>query len=218
MFALGDRRFTWYALLFVGGLLGGYAIAVTTFIRRACRHHLREHPARVRRGRGRDRRPSRRGVLLRVAVLPRPPRAHRADLARRAGEPRRGDRIPLTLWLYARIVIKKPLLWVLGSSGRRDRARGGVRAIRQPDQLGDPGQADLGRMGVRVPADRRHPAPPRPAVRGHRLPAAVLRADRPESAETPLPQGCLSGLFLVGMFLPRWLLEFTKEGKILAGA
>ena len=31
MFALGDRRFTWYALLFVLGLLGGYAIVVAGF-------------------------------------------------------------------------------------------------------------------------------------------------------------------------------------------
>jgi prolipoprotein diacylglyceryltransferase len=31
-----------------------------------------------------------------------------------------------------------------------------------------------------------------------------------------LPEGCLSGLFLVGMFVPRWMLEFTKDSKIIA--
>ena len=33
MFTLGHRQFRWYALLFVAGLLGGYAIAVLTFVR-----------------------------------------------------------------------------------------------------------------------------------------------------------------------------------------
>ena len=29
------------------------------------------------------------------------------------------------------------------------------------------------------------------------------------------PQGVLSGLFLVGMFLPRFLLEFAKQGTVV---
>jgi prolipoprotein diacylglyceryltransferase len=33
MFTLGQRQFRWYAWLFVGGLLGGYVIAVLIFLR-----------------------------------------------------------------------------------------------------------------------------------------------------------------------------------------
>src|SRR5262245_9055267 len=215
MLAIGERGLTWYAFLFVCGLLGGYAIIVTTFLRERVDityanimlifvgvgavigarlgqiffydwPYYRTHPAEI------------------VRIWHGGLASHGALIA-----------IPLVLWLYARVVIRKPLLWVL------DRAAPGVALaaacvrfgnLMNSEILGKPTSVPWAFVFARVDLVPRHPVQVYEGVTYILLCIALLVIGR----RWALPEGCLSGLFLVGMFLPRWFLEFTKDSRVVA--
>src|SRR5262245_55567208 len=113
MFALGDRPVTWYALLFVGGLLGAYAIAVATFVReRVDITYANILLMLVAVG-------AVVGARLGEVVFYEWPyyRAHPQEIVRiwHGGLASHGAviGIALMLRLYARMVIRMPFLWVL---------------------------------------------------------------------------------------------------------
>src|SRR5215831_20489889 len=123
--------------------------------------------------------------------------------------------IPLMLWLYGRVVAGKPFLWVL------DRAVPGIALaaacvrlgnLMNSEILGKPTSFVWAFVFERVDSIPRHPVQVYEGTAYLVLCVALLAVRR----RYALPQGCLSGLFLVGMFAPRWVLEFTKEGKIVA--
>jgi prolipoprotein diacylglyceryl transferase len=123
--------------------------------------------------------------------------------------------IALMLWLYARAVIGKPFLWVL------DRTVPGIALaaacvrfgnLMNSEILGQPTTMAWGFVFQRVDAVPRHPVQLYEGIAYVVLCLVLLVA----SFKYPLPQGCLSGLFLVGMFVPRWLLEFTKDSANIA--
>jgi phosphatidylglycerol---prolipoprotein diacylglyceryl transferase len=217
MFTLGDRQFTWYAFLFVCGLLGGYAIVVATFMRERV-DITYANILLVFVGVG-----SVIGARLGEVFFYEWPyyRAHPAEIARiwHGGLASHGAviGIPLMLWLYARVVIGKPFLWVL------DRTVPGIALaaacvrfgnLMNSEILGKPTSAAWAFVFQRVDSIPRHPVQVYEGTAYLVLCLALLAASR----RYALPQGCLSGLFLVGMFLPRWILEFTKDGHIVAGA
>jgi prolipoprotein diacylglyceryl transferase len=217
MLMLGDRPLTWYAFLFVCGLLGGYAIVVVTFVR----ERVDITYANI--------------LLLLVGVAAiigarlgevffyEWPyyRAHPGEIVRiwHGGLASHGAviAIALTLWLYARVVIGKPFLWV------SDRAVAGIAFVAacvrfgnliNSEILGKPTTVPWAFAFQRVDPTPRHPVQLYEGIAYLLLCLILIAVSR---RYTP-PEGCLSGLFLVGMFLPRWLLEFTKDGEILAGA
>ena len=123
--------------------------------------------------------------------------------------------IALMLWLYARVVIGKPFLWVL------DRAVPSIALaaacvrfgnLMNSEILGKPTSAAWAFVFQRVDSVPRHPVQVYEAILYFVLCLALLAVGR----RYAFPEGCLSGLFLVGMFLPRWILEFTKDGRIVA--
>jgi len=215
MFALGGRAFTWYAFLFVLGLLGGYAILVATFVRERV-DITYANIALVFVGVG-----AVVGARLGEVVFYEWPyyRAHPAEIVRiwHGGLASHGAVIgvPVMLWLFARFVIGKPFLWVL------DRAVPGIAFaaacvrlgnLMNSEILGVPTSTPWGVAFARVDLVPRHPVQVYEGVTYLILCAVLLAIGR----RSTLPEGCLSGLFLVGMFLPRWFLEFTKEGPIVA--
>src|SRR5262245_11793430 len=215
MSALGDRRFTSYALLFVLGLLGGYAIVVAS----VTKDHIDIAYANIPLvfvGIG-----AVIGARLGEVFFYEWPyyREHPAEIIRvwHGGLASHGAVIviPLMLWLFARTVIGKPFLWVL------DRAVPGIAFaaacvrfgnLMNSEILGVPTSAPWGVVFTRVDLVPRHPVQVYEGVTYLILSAVLLAVGRRRA----LPEGYLSGIFLVGMFLPRWLLEFTKEGPIIA--
>jgi prolipoprotein diacylglyceryl transferase len=215
MLAIGDRPVTWYAFLFICGLLGGYAIVAATFVRERVDITYANillvlvGAAAVI------------GARLGEVFFYEWPyyRAHPLDILRiwRGGLASHGAviAIAVTLWLYARFVIRKPLLWV------SDRTVAGIALtaacvrfgnLLNSEVLGVPTSVAWGFVFLRVDATPRHPVQLYEGLAYLLLCAALIAVRR----RYALPEGCLSGLFLVGMFLPRWLLEFTKEGAMLA--
>src|SRR5262245_48226394 len=113
MFTLGQRQYRWYAVLFVAGLLGGYAIAVLTFLReRVDIAYANILLVFVAIG-------AVVGARLGEVFFYEWPyfRAHPEEIFQiwRGGLASHGAviGIPLMLWLYARVVVGKPFLWVL---------------------------------------------------------------------------------------------------------
>ena len=160
MFALGGRVFTWYAFLFVLGLLGGYAILVATFLRERV-DITYANIALVFVGVG-----AVIGARLGEVVFYEWPyyRAHPAEIVRiwHGGLASHGAVIgvPLMLWLFARFVIGKPFLWVL------DRAVPGIAFaaacvrlgnLMNSEILGVPTTAPWGVVFARVDLVPRHP-------------------------------------------------------------
>jgi phosphatidylglycerol---prolipoprotein diacylglyceryl transferase len=215
MFTIGDRPLTWYAFLFVCGLLGAYALAAATFIR----ERIDITYANI--------------LLAFVAVGAvvgarlgevlfyewRYYSAHPAEIARiwRGGLASHGAvmGIALMLWLFARVVIKQPFLWVL------DRSVPGIALaaafvrfgnLLNSEILGKPTSVAWAFVFQRVDSIPRHPVQLYEGIAYLLLCVGLFVLGR----RYALPEGCLSGLFLVGMFVPRWLLEFTKDGRGLA--
>jgi prolipoprotein diacylglyceryl transferase len=215
MFTLGQRQLRWYALLFVGGLLGGYAIAVATFLReRVDIAYANVLLVFVSIG-------AVVGARLGEVFFYEWPyfRAHPAEIFQiwLGGLASHGAviGIALMLWLYARAVVGKPFLWVL------DRAVPGIALaaacvrfgnLMNSEILGKPTAVAWGFVFQRVDAVPRHPVQLYEGIAYVVLCLVLLVA----SFKYPLPQGCLSGLFLVGMFVPRWFLEFTKDSAHIA--
>src|SRR5262245_58528163 len=215
MLAIGERGLTWYAFLFVCGLLGGYAIIVTTFLRERV-DITYANIMLIFVGVG-----AVVGARLGDVCFYEWPyyRAHPAEIVRiwHGGLASHGAliAIPLVLWFYARVVIRKPLLWVL------DRAAPGVALaaacvrfgnLMNSEILGKPTSVPWAVVFARVDFVPRHPVQVYEGVTYIVLCIALLVIGR----RWALPEGYLTGLFLVGMFLPRWFLEFTKEGHIVA--
>src|SRR5262245_43170006 len=215
MFTLGQRQFRWYAVLFVAGLLGAYAIAATIFLR----ERIDIAYANI--------------LLVFVAIgavvgarlgevfFYEWPyfRAHPAEIFRiwHGGLASHGAviGISLVLWLYARFVVGKAFLWVT------DRMVPGIALtaafvrlgnVMNSEILGKPTAVAWAFVFDRVDAVPRHPVQLYEAVAYVALCVALLIVSR----RFRLPEGCLSGLFLLGMFVPRWFLELTKDGDILA--
>jgi prolipoprotein diacylglyceryl transferase len=147
-------------------------------------------------------------------------RAHPAEIVRiwRGGLASHGAviSIALTLWLYARFVVGKPFLWIL------DRTAPGIAFtaacvrfgnLLNSEILGKPTAVAWAFVFQRIDGVPRHPVQLYEGIVYLLLCAALIAVGR----RYALPEGCLSGLFLLGMFVPRWLLEFTKEGTIVAG-
>ena len=215
MFTLGDRPFTWYAFWFVCGLLGAYGIAVATFVRERI-DITYANILLVFVGVG-----AVVGARLGEVFFYEWPyyRTHPAQIVRiwHGGLASHGEviGIPLMLWLYGRVVAGKPFLWVL------DRAVPGIALaaacvrlgnLMNSEILGKPTSFVWAFVFERVDSIPRHPVQVYEGTAYLVLCVALLAVRR----RYALPQGCLSGLFLVGMFAPRWVLEFTKEGKIVA--
>jgi len=215
MFAVGNRLVTWYALLFVLGLLGGYAIAVATF-RRERIDITYANILLVFVGVG-----AVIGARLGEVFFYEWSyyRAHPEEIAKiwHGGLASHGAviGIPLMLWLFARVVIGKPFLWVL------DRAVPGIALaaacvrfgnLMNSEILGKPTSAAWAFVFERIDAVPRHPVQIYEGITYLALCVALLVVGR----RCAPPEGCLRGPFLVGMFLPRWFLEFTKAGPILA--
>ena len=215
MFTLGQRQFRWYAVLFVAGLLGGYAIVVLTFLReRVDIAYANILLVFVAFG-------AVVGARLGEVFFYEWPyfRAHPAEIFQiwRGGLASHGAviGIPLMLWLYARAVVHKPFLWVL------DRTVPGIALaaacvrfgnLMNSEILGKPTAVAWGFVFQRVDAIPRHPVQLYEGIAYVVLCLVLLVV----SFRYPLPQGCLSGLFLLGMFVPRWFLEFTKDSAIIA--
>lgn len=215
MLALGDRQVTWYAFLFVCGLLGGYAIVVATFLRERV-DITYANILLLLVGAG-----AVVGARFGEVFFYEWPYywAHPAEIIRiwRGGLASHGAviSIALTLWLYARFVVGKPFLWIL------DRTAPGIAftaaCVRfgnliNSEILGKPTAVAWAFVFQRVDSTPRHPVQLYEGIAYLLLCVGLIALSR----QYPLPEGCLSGLFLLGMFVPRWLLEFTKEGKILA--
>jgi phosphatidylglycerol---prolipoprotein diacylglyceryl transferase len=215
MFTIGERHLTWYALLFVCGLLGAYAIAAATFVREGIDityANLLLIFVGVGAVVG-----ARLGEVLfyEWAYYS----AHPAEIVRiwRGGLASHGAviGISLVLWLYAKLVIRQSFLWVL------DRSVPGIALaaacvrlgnLMNSEVLGKPTTAAWAFVFERVDSAPRHPVQLYEAAAYLVLCLALLAASR----RYALPEGCLSGLFVVGMFVPRWLLEFAKDSPIVA--
>lgn len=215
MFTVGHRQFTWYAFLFVCGLLGGYAIVLATFMRQRVDityANIMLLCAGVGAVVG-----ARAGEVF-FYEWPYY-RAHPDEIVRiwHGGLASHGAAIgiALMLWLYARVVIGKSFLWVA------DRAVPGIALaaacvrfgnLMNSEILGKPTSAAWAFVFQRVDSIPRHPVQVYEGVLYLALCLGLLAVGR----RPALSEGCLSGSFLVGMFLPRWILEFTKEGPIVA--
>ena len=117
------------------------------------------------------------------------------------------------LWLYARVVVQKPFLWVA------DRAVAGIAFAAACVRFGNLINSEILGKPTSVPwaivFDRVDPVPRHPVqlYEGLWYVALCLALLVVRQRWKP-PQGVLSGLFLVGMFLPRFFLEFAKEGAV----
>src|SRR5262249_44127349 len=114
-----------------------------------------------------------RGVLLRMAVLPHSPGADREDLARRAREPRRGDRYSPDAVAVRESRGRETIPLGSGPRGTWHRARGRRGGARERCGLWGARQAHVVRLGVRVRAGRLYSAPPGPGVRRDCVPRSV---------------------------------------------
>jgi len=216
MLAVDGRPFTWYALLFVCGLLGGYAILVATFMRERI-DITYANILLILVGVG-----AVVGARFGEVVFYEWPyyRAHPDEIVRiwHGGLASHGAviGIALVLWFYARVVIRMPFLWVL------DRVVPGIALaaacvrfgnLINSEILGKPTALPWAFVFERVDSTPRHPVQLYEGLAYLLLCVALIAISR----RSALPEGCLTGLFLVGMFLPRWLLELTKDGRIVAG-
>lgn len=215
MLAIGDRPITWYALLFVAGLLGGYLIALASFRRdRVDVTYLNILLVFIAIG-------AVVGARLGEVVFYEWPyyRAHPADIVKiwRGGLASHGAVVGITLmlWLYARVVVRAPLLWVA------DHAVPGIAfaaaCVRlgnliNSEILGTPTSVPWAFVFPRVDATPRHPVQIYEGVLYVALAIVLVALSR----RRPLPRGCLSGIFLAGMFAPRFVIEFVKDGAIVA--
>jgi phosphatidylglycerol:prolipoprotein diacylglycerol transferase len=214
MFVVGQREFTWYALLFVGGLLGGYVIVARTFMAEGIDivyanlilifvalgavigarlgeivfyewSYYRAHPREI------------------LKIWHGGLASHGAAIG-----------IGLMLWLFARFVVRKPFLWVA------DHAVIAIAFVAacvrfgnliNSEVLGKPTSVPWAVVFDRVDRVPRHPVQVYEGLWYIALSLALFLARR----RWKPPQGVLSGLFLVGMFLPRFLLEFAKQGTVV---
>jgi len=217
MFSLGQAQITWYAFLFVMGLIGGYLLAALAL--RADGYDILYANL----------------LLIFVAVG--------AVVGARLGEivfydwsyyrARPGDilkiwqgglashgaavGIPLMLGLYARVIVRRPFLWVL------DRAVCGIAFGAACVRFGNLMNSEILGKSTSVPwaivferVDRipRHPVQLYEGIWYLALTFGLLML-RPRWQPR---LGVLSGLFLIGMFVPRLFLEFTKDSPgIFAG-
>ncbi len=214
MFTLGQAHITWYAFLFVIGLIGAYLLAAVAL--RADGYDILYANL----------------LLIFVAVA--------AVVGARLGEvvfydwsyyrARPGDilkiwqgglashgaavGIPLVLWLYARVIVRKPFLWVL------DRAVGGIAFAAACVRFGNLMNSEILGKSTSVPwaivferVDRmpRHPVQLYEGIWYLALTVGLLVL-RPRWQPR---LGVLSGLFAIGMFVPRFFLEFTKESPVI---
>ena len=122
--------------------------------------------------------------------------------------------IGLMLWLFARFVVRKPFLWVA------DHAVIAIAFVAACVRFGNLINSEVLGKSTSVPwavvfdrVDRvpRHPVQVYEGLWYIALSLALFLARR----RWKPPQGVLSGLFLVGMFLPRFLLEFAKQGTVV---
>ena len=214
MFVLGQREFTWYALLFVSGLLGAYAIAARTMMAEGI-DIVYVNLLLI-------------FVALGVVIGARLGevvfyqwsyyRAHPMAILNiwHGGLASHGAAIGIAslLWLYARFVVRKPFFWVadhavIGIAFAAACVRFGNLA--NSEILGKPTSVPWAVVFDRVDSVPRHPVQ---VYEGLWYIALCLALLLTRQRWAP-PQGALSGLFLVGMFLPRFFLEFAKEGPVV---
>jgi prolipoprotein diacylglyceryl transferase len=214
MFVMGQRAFTWYALLFVSGLLGAYVIAARTLMADGIDIVYANVLLLL--------------VALGVVIGARLGevvfyewsyyRAHPREILSiwRGGLASHGAAIGIAamLWLYARVVVQKPFWWVA------DRAVASIAfaaaCVRfgnlfNSEILGKPTSVPWAVVFDRVDSIPRHPVQVYEGLWYIALCLALLLTRQ----RWKPPQGVLSGLFLVGMFLPRFFLEFAKEGPVV---
>jgi len=214
MFVLGQHEFTWYALLFVSGLLGAYGIASRTMMAEGI-DIVYVNVLLI-------------FVALGVVIGARLGevvfyqwsyyRAHPREILNiwHGGLASHGAAIGIAsvLWLYARLVVRKPFFWVA------DHAVIGVAFAAACVRFGNLANSEILGKPTSVPwavvFDRVDPVPRHPVqvYEGLWYIALCLALLLARQRWAP-PQGVLSGLFLVGMFLPRFFLEFTKEGPVV---
>ena len=214
MFVLGLREFTWYALLFVSGLLGAYVIAARMLMAEGI-DIIYANVLLIL-------------VALGVVIGARLGevvfyewsyyRAHPRAILRiwQGGLASHGAVIGIAvmLWLYARVVVHKPFLWVA------ERAVAGIAWAAACVRFGNLMNSEILGKPTSVPwavvFDRVDPVPRHPvqAYEGLWYLALCLALLVARQRWKP-PQGVLPGLFLVGMFLPRFFLEYTKEGAVV---
>jgi prolipoprotein diacylglyceryl transferase len=215
MFTVGRIQVGWYAFFFVAGLVGGYLLA-----------------ARALRADGYD--VVYANLLLIFTALG-------AVVGARLGEvlfydwshyrARPGDILkiwqgglashgaaigsPLMLWLYARVIVRRPFLWVL------DRAVAGIAFgaacvrfgnLMNSEILGTPADVPWAFVFERVDRVPRHPVQLYEGLWYLALSAVLLLL----RARWQPRLGGLSGLFLLGMFVPRFFLELLKDSPIIA--
>jgi prolipoprotein diacylglyceryl transferase len=214
MFVLGQREFTWYALLFVGGLLAGYVIVARTFMAEGIDIVYANLLLIF--------------VALGAVIGARLGeivfyewsyyRAHPRELLKiwHGGLASHGAVIGIAsmLWLYARLVVRRPFFWI------GDRAVISIALaaacvrfgnLMNSEVLGKPTSLPWAVVFDRVDSIPRHPVQVYEGLWYIALCLALLLARQRWAP----PQGVLSGLFLVGMFLPRFFLEFAKEGPVV---
>ena len=214
MFVLGQREFTWYALLFVSGLLVGYVIVGRTLMAEGI-DTVYANLLLVFVALG-----AMIGARLGEVVFYEWSyyRAHPRELLMiwHGGLASHGAviGIGLMLWLYARFVVRKPFLWVA------DHAVIAIAFVAacvrfgnliNSEVLGKPTSVPWAVVFDRVDRVPRHPVQVYEGLWYIALSLALFLARR----RWKPPQGILSGLFLVGMFLPRVLLEFSKQGTVV---
>ena len=214
MFSLGQAQITWYAFLFVTGLIGAYLLAAVAL--RADGYDILYA-----------------NLLLIFGAVG-------AVVGARLGEivfydwsyyrARPGDMlkiwhgglashgaavgIPLMLWLYARLIVRKPLLWVL------DRTVAGIAFCAACVRFGNVMNSEILGKSTSLPwaivferVDRipRHPVQLYEGIWYLALTVGLLML-RPRWQPR---LGVLSGLFAIGMFVPRFFLEFTKDSPVI---
>ena len=187
MFVLGQREFTWYALLFVSGLLVGYVIVGRTFMAE--------------------------GIDIVYANLLLIFVALGAVIGARLGE------VVFYEWSYYRAHPRELLrIWHggLASHGAVIGIALAAACVRfgnlmNSEVLGKPTSLPWAIVFDRVDSIPRHPVQ---VYEGLWYIALCLTLLLARQRWAP-PQGVLSGLFLVGMFLPRFFLEFAKEGPVV---
>jgi prolipoprotein diacylglyceryl transferase len=214
MFVLGQRAFTWYALFFVSGLLGAYVIAARALMVEGIDIVYANVLLIL--------------VALGVVIGARLGevlfydwsyyRAHPREIPRiwQGGLASHGAAIGIAamLWLYARVVVQRPFWWVA------DRAVAGIAFAAACVRFGNLFNSEILGKPTSVPwavvFDRVDPVPRHPVqlYEGLWYIALCLALLVARQRRKP-PQGVLSGLFLVGMFLPRFVLEFVKEGPVV---
>jgi len=214
MLVLGQREFTWYALLFVSGLLGAYGIAARTMMAEGI-DIVYVNVLLI-------------FVALGVVIGARLGevvfyqwsyyRAHPREILNiwHGGLASHGAAIGIAsvLWLYARLVVRKPFFWVadhavIGIAFAAACVRFGNLA--NSEILGKPTSVPWAVVFDRVDSVPRHPVQVYEGLWYIALCLALLLARQRWAP----PQGVLSGLFLVGMFVPRFFLELTKEGPLV---